>query len=87
MRFKAGKKEDGETCGETGYNVQLYSRRASLVSEFCLDAEEHNLTDLEGAAEYVREALAPCDFASTIVIVSDEDSNDEASVQFELNPS
>ena len=46
MRIKATKKPANESCGEGKYCVQLYSRRAALVSEFCLDMQENNLSDL-----------------------------------------
>lgn len=37
MRIKASKKQNKGTFGEGNDCVEQYSRRASLVNEFCLD--------------------------------------------------
>jgi len=85
MRIKASKKQNNETCGEGEICVQLYSRRASLVSEFCLDAQENNLADLDAAEQLMRHTMTPCDFASTTVkLISAEGSNAQAILQFNL---
>ena len=86
MRMKTSKKPNLGTCGEGKYCVQLYSRRASLVSEFCLDMQENNLLDLEAAEQLLRQTLSPCDFAATTVtLISDEGANDQTIVQFDTN--
>lgn len=87
MRIKAARKNDNGTCGAGKYCVQLYSRRAALVTEFCLDAEENDIPDLAAAERLVRQTLTPCDFAATTVtLISDEGSNGQAILQFDLNP-
>jgi len=43
MYGKLIKKQINATGGEGKYCVQLYSRRAALVSEIYLDAKEHDL--------------------------------------------
>ena len=75
---------NNETGGDGKYCVQLYSRRARLVTEFYLDAKEHNLADMDAAEEHLRQTLTPCDFASTVTLMSDNGSNDETILQFEL---
>ncbi len=85
MRINASKKQNNETCGEGEICVQLYSRRASLVSEFCLDAQENNLADLDAAEQLMRHTMTPCDFASTTVkLISDEGSNAQTILRFDL---
>ena len=87
MRVNASTKEDNSTCGEGSYCVKLYSRRAALISEFCLNAKENNLQDLKAAKEFLFEAMPPCDFASTtITLISDEGSDDQSTLQFDLKP-
>lgn len=84
VRLKSSSKQTNGTCGEGKYCVQLYSRRATLVNEFCLDKQENNIPDIEAAAELLRQTLAPCDFASTSVsLISDEGTNDETILQFD----
>jgi hypothetical protein len=83
MLGRSSKKND-KPCGERNYRVQLYSRRALLVREFCLDAQEHDLPDMEAAEQYLQQTLAPCDFASTATLISDDGQNDETISQFEL---
>ena len=75
---------NNEKNGDGKYCVQLYSRRATLVSEFYLDAIEHNLPDMDAAAEHVLENFTSCDFASTVTLMTDDGSNDETILQFEL---
>ena len=75
---------NNEKSGDGTYCVQLYSRRARLVSEFYLYAKEHNLPDMEAAAEHVLETFAPCDLATTVTLMTDSGSNDETILQFEL---
>ena len=75
---------NNEKSGDGKYCVQLYSRRATLVSEYYLDAKEHNLPNMEAAEEHVRQTLMPCDFASTVTLMTDSGSNDETILQFEL---
>jgi hypothetical protein len=84
VRLKSSTKQANGICGEGSYCVQLYSRRSTLVSEFCLDRKENNITDIEAAAELLRKTLVPCDFASTTVsLISDEGTEDETILQFD----
>ena len=84
MRIKASDKQENGTCGEGNYCVQLYSRRASLVSEFCLDAQENNLADMDAAEQLLRQTMTPCDFASTAVtLTSGDGANHQTIVQFD----
>lgn len=83
MRLKSSSKQNNGTCGEGKYCVQLYSRRATLVNEFCLDKQENNIPDIEAAEELLRQTLAPCDFASTTIsLIGGEGTNDETILQF-----
>ena len=59
MRIKASKKRESESRGDDAYCVQLYSRRASLVQEFCLDKRENDVSDLEPAENPLHRALTP----------------------------
>ena len=87
MGIKTSNKQDDGTCGEGKYSVQLYSRRAILVKEFCLDAQENNIADIEDAEQLLRHTLTPRDFASTTVTsISDEDQNGQTVLQFDLKP-
>jgi hypothetical protein len=87
MGIKIRNKQDDGTCGEGKYCVQLYSRRAVLVREFCLDAQENNIADMEAAEQLLRHTLTPRDFASTTVTsISDEGLNGQTVLQFDLKP-
>jgi len=84
MRLKISTKKDNETCGEGKYCVQLHSRRASLVNEFCLDTQENNIANVEAAEELLRQTMGPCDFASTTVtLISGEGTSEESILQFD----
>jgi hypothetical protein len=84
MRLKASNKKNDETCGEGKYCVQLHSRRASLVNEFCLDTRENNIANIETAEQLLRETIGPCDFASTTVtLISGEGTSEESILQFD----
>lgn len=84
MRLKSSRKPNDGTCGEDKYCVQLYSRTASLVNEFCLDQRENNISDIDTAKHLVRHAVAPCHFATTsVTLIGDEGTSDETVVQFD----
>lgn len=84
MRLKSSTKQYNGTCGEGKYCVQLYSRSATLVNEFCLDKQENNIPDIEAAEELLRQTLAPCDFASTTIsLIGGEGTSDETILQFD----
>lgn len=84
MRIKSSPKQNNGTCGEGKYCVQLYSRRAALVNEFCLDKQENNIADFEAAEKLLRQTIGPCDFASTTVtLISGEGTRDESILQFD----
>lgn len=86
MRLKSSRKQNNGTCGEGKYCVQLYSRRATLVNEFCLDKRENNIADFEAAEKLLRQMMGPCDFASTTVtLTSDEATSDESELRFDPN--
>jgi len=59
VRLRSGIQPNNGTCGDGKYCVQLYSRRASLVNEFCLDKRENNIVDIEAAEELLRQTMAP----------------------------
>ena len=83
MRLKTSAKKNNRTCGVGEYCVQLHSRRASLVNEFCLDKKENNIADFEAAEELLRQTMGPCDFASTTVtLIRGEGTSDESILQF-----
>lgn len=87
MRIKTSKRPNNKTCGEGKYCVQIHSRRAALVNEFCLDMQDNNVTDLEAAEQLLRETLTPCDFASaTVTVISDEGASNQSFVQFDSKP-
>jgi hypothetical protein len=78
-------KRPDDTCGEGNYCVRLHSRRASLVSEFCLDKRENDIPDIEAAEKLLRRAMAPCDFAAATVTLIDGEGTDDESV-YHLDP-
>ena len=83
MRIKASRKQNDGSCGDGKYRVQIHSRRAALVSEFCLDKKANNVADLDEAEELLRKTLSPRDFASTTVtLIGDEGEIDQNTVQF-----
>jgi hypothetical protein len=85
MRFRTSKKQKNGTCGEGNYCVQIYSRRASLVSEFCLDTQVNRLPNMETAAQLLRETLIPCDFASaSVALINDDGSDRQEILEFDL---
>jgi len=84
VRLKTSIKQAGSTCGDDSYCVQLYSRSAALVNEFCLDKRASNIADMAAAEELLRLAVAPCDFAATTVaLISGEGTHDEVIWQFD----
>ena len=83
MRLKISTKKNNGTCGVDEYCVQLHSRRASLVNEFCIDKKENNIADIEAAEELLRQTMGPCDFASTTVtLIGEEGTSDQSILQF-----
>lgn len=85
MDFRAKKKQDDGMCGEGQYCVQMYSRCAALVNEFCLDKSENNLQDISDAERFLRQSIDHHDPGSTTVtLISDERSDDQSIVQFVL---
>jgi len=77
VHHKSSIKQNNETRGEAKYCPQLYSRRASLVNEFCLDRQKNNIAEIEAAEKLLRQAAGPRDFASTTVtLISDEGTRD-----------
>lgn len=83
MRIKASEKEQNGTCGEGKYCVQIYSRRAALVSEFCLDMQENDVPDMAAAETFLRQNLRPCDFAdTTITVIGNDGSREQTILQF-----
>jgi hypothetical protein len=84
MRLKTSNKKNNGTCDDSEYCVQLYSRSAALVDEFCLNRRENNIPDIEAAEELLCQTMAPCDFASTTVtLISGEGTDDESILQFD----
>ncbi len=84
MRLQASLKKNNETCGEGNYCVQLHSRRATLVNEFCLDTKENSIANIEAAEKLLRETMDPCDFASTTVtLIGGEGTSEESILQFD----
>ena len=84
MRLKTSIKQNNANCGEANYCVQVYSRRASLIGEFCLDKQANNIADMKSAEEFLRHTMAR-DFASTTVtLISGEGTNDETCLSFDL---
>ena len=84
MRLKASLKKNNETCGEGNYCVQLHSRHATLVNEFCLDTKANSIANIEAAEQLLRETMGPCDFASTTVtLISGEGTSEESILQFD----
>ena len=64
MRLKTNTKQNDETFGEGKSCVQSYSRRASLVNEFCLDTQENNIVNVKAAEKPLRQTMGPSVFAS-----------------------
>lgn len=86
MRLISSLKRKNGSCGEGEYCVQLYSRSASLVNEFCLNKQENNIADIEAAEKLLRQTMAHCDFASTTVsLISGEGTHNETVTQFDLS--
>lgn len=80
LRLKTSIKQNNANCGEGDYCVQVYSRRASLINEFCLDKQANNIADMKSAEDLLLQTMAPCDFASTAVtLIGGEGTNDGSS--------
>lgn len=86
MRFKAKRRQQQADCNTGTYRVQLYSRRALLIREFCLDARENGLGDMEAAEEHLRQTLPPTDSSSLTVALIDERPDQHNYVQFDIKP-
>ena len=85
MALKLSIKQSDRTCDEGNYCVKLHSRRASLVSEFCLDKRENDIPNIEAAEKLLRRTMAPCDFAATTVTLIDGEGTDDESI-FQFDP-
>ncbi len=86
MKFKARKRKQDVDCSTGTYRVQLYSRRALLIREFCLDANENGLGSMDAAEEHLRQTLPPCDASSFTVALIDESPDRHRYVQFDIEP-
>lgn len=85
MDLRAKKKQEDGMCGEDQYCVQIHSRCAALVDEFCLDKSDNNLQDISDAERLLRQSIMPRDLGSTTVtLISNERSDDQSIVQFDL---
>ncbi|MDH3849232.1 MAG: hypothetical protein OEV03_07505 [Gammaproteobacteria bacterium] len=86
MRFKPKRRRQEPACTTGTYRVQLYSRRALLIREFCLDAQENGLKNMEAAEEHLRQTLPPTDSSSLTVALIDESPDRHNYVQFDIEP-
>lgn len=86
MRFKSRRRKDDPDRKTGTYRVQLYSRRAVLIREFCLDARENGLDDMDAAEEHLRQTLPPTDRSSLTVALIDESPDRHNYVQFDIKP-
>lgn len=86
MRFKAKRRQQQAGCNTGTYRVQLYSGRALLIREFCLDARENGLSDMAAAEEHLRQTLPPTDSSSLTVALIDESPDQHNYVQFDIKP-
>ena len=84
MRFKSRRREQKPDRKSGKYRVQLYSRRALLIREFCLDAHENGLDDMDAAEEHLRRTLPPTDRSSLTVALIDESPDRHSYVQFDI---
>ena len=84
MKFMARKRQQEVQCNTGTYRVQLYSRRALLIREFCLDANENGLSSMDAAEEHLRQTLPPCDASSFTVALIDESPDRHCHVQFDI---
>mgnify|MGYP001828252166 CR=1 FL=1 len=87
MKFKARKRKQDTDCSTGTYRVQLYSRRALLIREFCLDANENGLSGMEAAEEHLRQTLPPTAASSFTVALIDESPDRHRYVQFDIEAS
>ena len=86
MKFKAIKQQQDTQCSTGKYRVQLYSRRALLIREFCLDANENGLSGMDAAEEHLRRTLPPADASAFSVALIDEGPDRHRYVQFDIKP-
>ncbi len=86
MRFKLKRRQQQADCNTGTYRVQLYSRRALLIREFCLDARDNGLSDMAAAEEHLRQTLPPTDSSSLTVALIDESPDRHDYVQFDIKP-
>ena len=86
MRFKSKRRQQEPGCNTGTYRVQLYSRRALLIREFCLDARENGLNDMEAAEEHLRQTIPPTESSSLTVALIDESPDRHNYVQFDIKP-
>lgn len=86
MRFKARKRKQDIPCDTATYRVQIYSRRALLIREFCLDANENGISGIDDAEEHLRQTLPPTDAAPFTVALIDESPDRHRYVQFDIEP-
>ena len=86
MRFRSKHRQRKDVANTGTYRVQLYSRRAVLIKEFCLDAGENGLADMAAAEEHLRRTLPPTDSASLTVALIDESPDRHNYLQFDIEP-
>jgi hypothetical protein len=77
MRFKPKRRRQEPACTTGTYRVQL---------EFCLDAQENGLKNMEAAEEHLRQTLPPTDSSSLTVALIDESPDRHNYVQFDIEP-
>jgi hypothetical protein len=81
MRFKPKRRRQEPACTTGTYRVQLL-----LIREFCLDAQENGLKNMEAAEEHLRQTLPPTDSSSLTVALIDESPDRHNYVQFDIEP-
>ena len=86
MRIKLRRRQKEPECGSGTYRVQLFSRRALLIKEFCLDARENGLHDIEAAEEHLRQTLNSGQSSPLTVALTDESPDRHNHLQFDIKP-
>lgn len=84
MPLKLRIKPRNKPCGDDNYCVKVHSRRAALISEFCLDKRENDAPNIEAAERLLRRTICPYDFGdTTVTLIDGEGTSEESILQFD----
>lgn len=86
MKMLSRRRQPHPASDSGQYRVQLYSRRAVLIREFCLETSQNGLANMEAAEQHLRQTLQTPNASSVTVALIDESPGSGCYVQFDIDP-